>query len=302
MGLFKRKKQQGRSVVSASQNTPREQKVFSYYTSSHKNLNTLKRTNKLESASQAATRHGRTLKNHWFGLTATVILLASSVYIMSLSYTPHVVVNGTVYRSLGTYQSLAEKELKDTVLNLVKPTLQRNAIEKKLKQQIPEASQIIVNAPLLGRRPNIIITMDEPAAVMKQQGSQDLIISERGRLLLAANQSKSTTNLPVIVNQSGVTGKAGEQFLRPDDMRSLSTLFEQIKLSTSSASYILPPQTREILMVEPGRGVYQVRFLFGDTILQQFGALRATQKKLQEMSQTPSEYIDVRLANKIFYK
>lgn len=302
MGLFRRKKKQSRSAVTATQNTPREQKVFSYYTSSHKQLNSVKRTNRLDNATQAASRHGRMLKSHWFGLTAFVILLISSIYIVSLSFTPHIVVNGTVYRPLGEYQTFAEKELKANPLNLVKPTLQRSSIEAKLKQQIPEASQIVVSAPLLGRRTNVTITMDEPAAVMKQQGSQDLIISERGRLLLAANQSKSTTNLPVIVNQSGVTGKAGEQFLRPDDMRSLTSLFEQIKLSASSASYILPPQTREILMLEPSRGVYQDRFLFGDTLLQQYGALRATQKKLQEMGATPSEYIDARLANKIFYK
>jgi hypothetical protein len=144
--------------------------------------------------------------------------------------------------------------------------------------------------------------MDEPAAVMKQQGSTDLIVSERGRLLLAANQSSSTTNLPVIANQSGITGKAGEQFLRPDDMASLLSLFEQVKLAGSSATYILPTQPREVIMLEPSRGAYQVRFLLGDTLLQQYGALRATQKKLQELGQAPSEYIDARLATKIFYK
>jgi hypothetical protein len=55
-------------------------------------------------------------------------------------------------------------------------------------------------------------------------------------------------------------------------------------------------------MLEPGRGAYQVRFLFGDTVLDQFGSLRAAQNKLTELGQTPIQYIDARLANKIFYK
>jgi hypothetical protein len=302
MGLFRRKKQQGRTPTSTQPSSPKEQKVFSYYTSSHKQLNKTQRVDRLKVTSVARNRQLLFLREHWFGVSTFVILAISSVYIMSLSTTPQVTIEGTMYRPIGEYQTLAESALKSNPLNLTKPTLLRSTVEGKLKAQVPESHDITVAAPLLGRRPTVVIKMDEPAAVMKQQGSQDLIVSERGRLLLAANQSKSTTDLPVITNQSGVTGKAGEQFLRPDDMASLTSLFQQVKFAGSSASYILPAQTREVIMVEPSRGVYQVRFLFGDTLLQQYGALRATQKKLQELGQVPAEYVDARLATKVFYK
>lgn len=303
MGLFRRrKKPQARNTVSSQPQAPKEQKVFSYYTSSHKQLNTTQRVDRLKFTSAPRNQYLLYARKHWFGLLAVLVLLISSVYIISLSMTPQVIVNGTVYRSATEYNQLAQTALKASVFNVLKPTLQRSAIETKLKEQIPEAKSIQVSAPLLGRRPNIVITMDEPAAVMKQPNTQDLIVSERGRLLLAVTQSKATTDLPVITNNTGVTGKAGEQFLRPDDMRSLLQLMQQVKLSGSSAGFILPPQTREILMVEPSRGAYQVRFLFGDTMLQQFGAMRATQKKLQELGQVPAEYMDVRLGNKVFYK
>lgn len=303
MGLFRRKKkQQARNTLSAQPQAPKEQKVFSYYTSSHKQLTNTQRVDRLKFTSAPRNQYLIFARQHWFGLIAAIVLVVSSVYIITLSMTPQVTVNGTVYRTTTEYNQLAQSALKSNVLNVLKPTLQRAAIEKKLKEQIPEAKTVQVSAPLLGRRANVVITMDEPAAVMKQSNTQDLIVSERGRLLLAATQSKGTTDLPVIINNTGVTGKAGEQFLRPDDMRSLLQLMQQVKLSGSSASFILPPQTREIIMLEPSRGVYQVRFLFGDTMLQQFGAMRATQKKLQELGQTPVEYMDVRLGNKVFYK
>lgn len=303
MGLFRRKKkQQARNTLSAQPQAPKEQKVFSYYTSSHKQLTNTQRVDRLKFTSAPRNQYLIFARQHWFGLIAAIVLVVSSVYIITLSMTPQVTVNGTVYRTTTEYNQLAQSALKSNVLNVLKPTLQRAAIEKKLKEQIPEAKTVQVSAPLLGRRANVVITMDEPAAVMKQSNTQDLIVSERGRLLLAATQSKGTTDLPVITNNTGVTGKAGEQFLRPDDMRSLLQLMQQVKLSGSSASFILPPQTREIIMLEPSRGVYQVRFLFGDTMLQQFGAMRATQKKLQELGQTPVEYMDVRLGNKVFYK
>lgn len=303
MGLFRRKKKsQARGSTKPIASTPKEQKVFSYYTSSHKQLNNNQRVDRLKVTSVGRSRYTLFLRSHWFGFATFVVLAASSLYILSLSFAPHVTIEGTVYRPLNEYQQLASKQLESNLLNLAKPTLQRGSIEQNLKNSIPEAHDIRVSAPLLGRRPNVVIVMDEPAAVMKQEGNQDLIVSERGRLLLAASQSRTTTDLPVIVNQSGVTGKAGEQFLRPDDMRSLTSLFQQVKLAGSSASYVLPVQTREIIMLEPSRGAYQVRFLFGDTILQQYGSLRAAQKKLQDLRQVPSEYIDARLANKIFYK
>lgn len=302
MGLFRRKKQQARNTLSAQPQAPKEQKVFSYYTSSHKQLTNTQRVDRLKFTSAPRNQYLIFARQHWFGLIAAIVLVVSSVYIITLSMTPQVTVNGTVYRATTEYNQLAQSALKSNVLNVLKPTLQRAAIEKRLKEQIPEAKTVQVSSPLLGRRANVVITMDEPAAVMKQGNTQDLIVSERGRLLLAATQSKGTTDLPVIINNTGVTGKAGEQFLRPDDMRSLLQLMQQVKLSGSSASFVLPPQTREIIMLEPSRGVYQVRFLFGDTMLQQFGAMRATQKKLQELGQTPAEYMDVRLGNKVFYK
>jgi cell division septal protein FtsQ len=276
--------------------------VFSYYTSSHKQLNKTQRIDRLKVTTVGRNQYVLFVKAHWFAITTITILVISGVYSLTLSFDSTVTIEGTKYRPISEYQTAIQKELSTNPLNLAKPTLQRKNIEKKLKEQLPEVRQVTVSAPLLGRRPNVTIVMDEPAAVMKQQGSTDLIVSERGRLLLAASQSKATTNLPVITNQSGVTGKAGEQFLRPDDMSSLSSLFEQVKLAGSSATYILPTQTREVVMVEPSRGVYQVRFLFGDTLLQQYGALRAAQKKIQELGQTPSEYIDARLATKVFYK
>jgi hypothetical protein len=299
----KKKKQQPRnSSVGPAGNTPKEQKVFSYYTSSHKQLNNTQRVDRLKVTSVGRNRYFLFVRAHWFGIMVVSIIAVSSIYTLTLSMEPQITIEGTKYRSMNDYQAVIEKELKANPLNFTKPTLQRNKIEESLKKQIPEARDVTISAPILGRRPNVTIIVDEPAAVMKQQGSQDLIVSQRGRLLLAASQSKTTTDLPIITNQTGVTGKAGEQFLRPDDMSSLTALFQQVKLAGSAATYILPTQTREVVMIEPSRGVYQVRFLFGDTLLQQYGALRATQKKLQELGQVPSEYVDARLATKVYYK
>lgn len=251
---------------------------------------------------ETTSRHLRRLRKNWFIAFVSVVLAVTGVYIVTLSAAPNIEITGTKYRTEAQYLDKTQAVLQANMLNRVKPTLQRAKIEQELKKQFPEAKSITVTAPLLGRRAVVAITMDEPAAVLKQANSQDLIISQRGRLLLTANQSSATTDLPVITNESTVAGKEGEQFLRPDDMKSLLQVFEQIELSGSSASYIVPIQPREFIMIEPGRGAYQVRFLFGDTVLDQFGSLRAAQKKLQELGQTPAQYIDVRLANKVFYQ
>ncbi|MEF3088162.1 hypothetical protein, partial [Bacillus altitudinis] len=64
-------------------------------------------------------------------------------------------------------------------------------------------------------------------------------------------------------------------------------------------AYILPAAPREIQVKE---GTYVARFSLSEeiSIVQQFGALRAVQGQLLAKSISPKEYIDIRLATKVF--
>ncbi len=300
--FFRRKSKNEDKTSSLVSGRNSSQRVFSYYTASHNQLNKLERRTEASGVSEQIARRHRTLRKNWFLLLGMIILFGSGLYMLTLSATPRVVVEGTKYRSSADYQKLVGAELKKNILNLTKPTLQRSQLSDELAKLIPEAKTISVSSQFLGRHPNIIITTDEPSAVLTQTNDQDLLISQRGRLLLSKEQSTNTTDLTIISNQSGVTGKAGEQFFRPDDMKALLSLMQQVKLDNSKASFILKTEPREITMLEQSRGAYEVKFLLGDTMLQQYGSLRAVQKKLQTLKQTPSQYIDVRLSNKVFYQ
>jgi hypothetical protein len=154
----------------------------------------------------------------------------------------------------------------------------------------------------LGHRPEVKISTSAPLAVLTQPGSS-YILSTRGRLLLPASESNiDLSRLSILQNQTGVNGKAGEQFISPDETADFSILIAQFKADNDKGVvFLLSSLPHEIQAREQGK-TYTVRFLLNNNIAGQYGALRATQNQLQKLGQNPTQYIDVRLADKVYYK
>jgi len=299
MGLFKRKTASTQERTSRS-DAP-QQRVISYYTASRRQLDNFERTSPQAEISLADRRLER-MRESWFTLLVVIVSIVIMGYLSSLSTQPHVSVQGTQYRSASDYEQRVRQAFGNDIRNRLKPFLQTTQLEKAISNALPEARIVRVSSSLLGHRPEVKLITDEPVAVFSLPGSTDYILSNRGRLLLAASDAKITSNLPIIQNQTGVQGKAGEQFMRPDETTAFIRLLAQFSADNSKPIFTLSTTPHEVIAKESGRGNYYERFLLSETITAQYGSLRATQKKLQELGQTPAEYIDVRLVDKAYYK
>ena len=233
-------------------------------------------------------------------LATTFIVIA---YLGTLSASPHINISGTAYRSVAEYQAIVTKQFGTDIRNRFKPTLNSKLIESNILKNLPEVQEVIVKSSLLGHRAEVNLIMPKPLAVFCSNNSNNLILSERGRLLLKASQSDTdNTSLPIVNNNTGIEAKAGEQYMRPDEAKALSDLSKQYKASgMNGVIYTLTNIPHELQAKEPGRGYY-IRYLLDDTIVKQYGALQATQKELQKIGQVPAEYIDVRLVEKVYYR
>jgi hypothetical protein len=300
MRLFKKKQAKSAQERTARGDVP-QQRVISYYTASRRQLDNFERTSPQAEIGLADRRLER-MRESWFTLLVTVVGIIIIGYVSSLSTQPHVSVQGTQYRSLSDYEQRVRQAFGSDARNRLKPFLQTTQLERAISATLPEARIVQVSSSLLGHRPEVKIITDEPVAIFSQPGSIDYILSNRGRLLLAASAAKKTDNLPIIQNQTGVQGKAGEQFMRPDETTAFMRLLAQFAVDGSKPIFTLSTTPHEIIAKESGRGNYYERFLLSETITSQYGSLRATQKKLQELGQTPAEYIDVRLVDKAYYK
>lgn len=300
MAFFKRKNKQKKA--DRSPNDTQNQRVISYYTASRRQLDNFERTS--PQSESLAYRKTERLRSAWFTILVVVVGVISLGYMASLATRPHISIEGTQYRSISELESTIDSTFTTDIRNRVKPLLQAATLEEKIQQIVPEASNVTVSSNLLGHRPQVNMTTDGPMAIFSQPGDADYVISNRGRLLLpvSAVTGFDTTSLPIIQNQTGVKGKAGEQFMRPDESEAFQRLYAQYKAESSKPVFTLSVVPHELLAKESGRGSYSAKYLLNDTIVTQFGSLRATEKKLQELSQTPAEYIDVRLADKVYYK
>ena len=303
MALFKRKKSQQQANDRTIRSGAPQQKVISYYTASRRQLDNFERTSP-QSETSLAYRRSERLRASWFTILIIIVSVVVLGYLGSLSTKPHVTVTGTQYRTAADYQKQVEQAFRTSdVRNRFKPLLQSKALEQAIKEAVPEAQTVTVRSNLLGHLPEVKISTSKPLAVFTQSGSTDYILSDRGRLLLpAASSLIPSTELPLVQNLTGVQGTAGEQFMRPDETNALSRLLGQFAVENSRPLFTLNTVPHEIIAQEPGRGSYSVKFLLDETIVEQFGSLRATEKKLLELQQTPAEYIDARLVDKVYYK
>jgi hypothetical protein len=300
----RKKKQQSQARNAQPRKKGDNQRVISYYTASRQQLDNFDRRSAAKSeANSLSSRRMQNLRRAWFTLLTTLVLVGVVGYSLTLSKTPSVVVNGDLYRSQLEYEKLAAESFNGDPRNLLKPTLQEATLASDLRAVFPEARKITVKSSLLGHNPEVSIETDKPLAQLEQPNGDKIVLGERGRLLLPTSDALDTfSSLPVMRNSTSVEIKPGQQFIRPDEANAFRRLLGQYSVDKSIPTSELVTVPQEILVREPNRGGYYVRYLLNDSIVLQYGASRATQKELAKRGEVPAEYIDVRLAEKAFYK
>jgi hypothetical protein len=303
MMLFKNsKKNESRRARDVTSRDLGSQKVVSYYTASRKQLNSFERNNIEISRFSGRRKEYLKIKKRWFWLMVLIILFGLAIYSSILSSSAHFVIKGPVYRNSSSYAELVNPLFRTSFGNHFKMFIASKSLESKISQIIPEAQSVSIKTELLSRNPVVVITTAEPMAVFGQANSSSIVISDRGKLLLYTDKAKiDIKDLPLISNNSGITGLEGQQFLSPDEAEAVSRLIYQFQGEKSSVIYSLPANPHEIVAKESGRG-YEVRFLLSEDIVAQFGAMRATQRQLQKSGINPSKYMDVRLTEKVYYQ
>jgi hypothetical protein len=277
------------------------QKVVSYYTASRKQLNAFDRNIELSNKVKIK-RHFLKVRRSWLILFVLLTLLTLAIYSSILSSSGHIIIKGPVYRSAKEYQAIADPLIRGNILNRIKFFFNEKDLQYKLGQMIPESQSVNVSSSILSRHPTITLYTSEPMAIFQQSDQNSLIMSTRGKLIIYTDQTKlPTSGLAIINNNTGVIGVESQQFISPEEAQAISRLLNQFAAEKSPIILELTNTPHELVVKEAGRG-YKVRFLMNDDIVLQFGAMRATQNQLLKNHQNPSEYLDVRLVEKVYYK
>lgn len=283
-------------------------KVFAYrsYRSSSRRDTNLGRRHQKDSADENSRVEAFPRRN-WLLVVTVVIIAGCLVSLLLLGGEPGVrlvQVEGGIERTeAASYQTEINKIWSGSLNNLTKITADTTSVEQEILTTFPELASVQIEMPVIGRRP-LITLHTEPSVAILTNMTGAYYVSQDGKILARVGGDYSytgTSKLVAVTDNSGLHPEAGEYVLNHNQMRALR-MYEQGLEDNSIAveSIVLPTEINQ-LDIYLKKESYYIKFNFLEDVRQSIGAFIAAQDTIQNQ-QKPSQYIDVRVPEKVFYK
>jgi hypothetical protein len=288
--------------------------AFSYYTSrvSEKPIERPKadtqRGQRPPAEDTAETDSKRRLRSVLAGVPFWLLLIVVIVCVgklLTLSTDPKIVIVGETstssnyLRSLSVYEAAAQKLLAGSIMNHSKLTVDTEGISRAFQEEFPELQDVSISVPLASSRPVVYIQPASPSLVLESTHGSYYALNNSGLVLTALRGQVS--GLPIMIDQSGLLPQAGKQVLASSTVSFAQTVVYQFNAAhLSVSSFVLPANAPYELDVHLVGKPYAVRFNLANDALTQSGAAIATIQQLG--TTTPSNYIDVRVPGRVYYK
>lgn len=207
-------------------------------------------------------------------------------------------------RPAEAYRDIAEKHLRGSLLNRSKLTVDTDDLASKIQSETPEATDISITVPILGRSPVVYIRVAEPVFVMTAV-DESFLIDEKGRAVIATKELSDHTILKdtlVVEDQSSLQFSAGQQALPREHVqfiRDAQYLLGQKGKRVSKM--VLPPLINE-LHIYPAGQKYFVKLNLLLDVREQIGKYLAVDKQLLRENKAPNRYVDVRVEERSYVR
>lgn len=255
----------------------------------------------------AASRTGLDRLKHIPTMLAVVVIVGCLLYASVLDSTPRVSIavseNGkTLQRPADTYSNYISSQLDGSIFNKSKLTFNSQSLTAALTGHFPEIDSAVVTLPLLGHKPVVRLAITSPAFVLASQSGAYYISSQGVPLVKVSEVADSVTDLATISDQTNLPITVGTQVLPEATVTFIREVIQQLEATeTSFESVVLPVEANEI-QVRPTGKPYVIRFNSLEDARTQVGTYRAVQQRLEGSGVAPAEYIDVRVAERAYYK
>ena len=211
------------------------------------------------------------------------------------------------YRSSERYQAIVDDVLASSLTFQTKATLSSSAFEEELKKRLPEVETATAVIPLAGRRLNVLISVANPLVRLQAGPNKLAVVSASGVVTNEDSQeviNASFSELPSL-SMIGVSPKVGEQILTQDEVALLKLLVSEFDGSESARPRVqsleFDVKKREIKARFKER-LYYAKLSPEEEGRLQVGSLFKTIKSLEEQGTVPSEYVDVRVEDRVFVR
>lgn len=209
--------------------------------------------------------------------------------------------------SLGRNQDVYLKEVKNifakSIFNRTKITLNTQKIENEMLLKFPELETVKVIVPFVGSKPTASLKLKEISLIFSN-GTQFYAVDNTGRAILTTTEFPDLLNLgvPVLTDQSRPEITPLNYVLSKTEVQYIKTVANQLSGSNISVSeYFLPALPNELHVRLSGLK-YIVKFDLKSDPRSAVGVLLAVKTKLDSDNIIPSQYIDVRVEERAYYK
>lgn len=212
------------------------------------------------------------------------------------------------YRSLEEYNTEINRIFNSSIKNKSKFTLNSSSLEAEIKKKFPEVSNAVVVTPLAGRRLQVGISLEKPLARLQQPlNNSQAILSSTGSVVIedsATVINERFADYPSI-SIPNINYSVGDQILTSSEASLIRLLISELdgsepyRYKVKSLEYDV--QKREIRLRFENVGFF-ARLTPERGAREQVGALVSSLKSLTNQGGLPSEYIDVRVDDRVFVK
>lgn len=233
-------------------------------------------------------------------IAVIVAILAILVYSLIVRPDPQISTSSTVYRPAAVYEQATIKQFQ-ILKNRNKISLDEQEIVKDLQAQFPEIAGASVELPLFSETPIVHLNIALPSFFLTSNNTNYIVDSE-GCVVARASSLPKIKNLTQVTDQSGFNIKLGQPAMSSANVAFIGALLAELKRAQVPVSSLtLPPLAQELDVRTADHGYY-IKFFLGDDVLQETGQFLAARHNFATTNTQPSEYLDVRVLGKIYYK
>jgi hypothetical protein len=169
--------------------------------------------------------------------------------------------------------------------------------------RFPEIASLKVSFDLIGRKPVLQLQIQKPA-YLYQTGSSIWVIDNRGIALGLSGDLKDSyaASLRTVVDEGFSNGEIGKALMSSQQINFLSTVIGLLEKQQVVINNIYMPQNpKQIDLVVAGNG-WRYKLSTVEQATAQAGALIAARATLAANGYVPSEYVDLRSGEKVYWK
>jgi len=237
--------------------------------------------------------------NKLLGGLLLVAVIGGLIYSLFINNDPKVVLSSSVYRPEAVYRSAVLAQTGGLTYR-TKFTYNEQAVINNLRQKFPEISSGSVELPIVGQSPIVSLTIAVPSYVYINS-SRRYVLDADG-VIISTNAVPAYKELLSLTDTSNIRVASGAKVLGSDAVHFINQIVSQCRSAHVLLSSLTLPAAAQELDVYTKDTPYFTKFYLGGDPLVQAGQFLAARHDFTANHIQPSQYLDVRVNGKVFYK